>query len=465
MAFLLFLGFQDVFALPTFSRQTGKNCAICHLNIGELTPAGRQFKLMGYSDGQYVLPLSVIGVLSETRLHSTSSSADAQINLPKSGTVLPESSSVFISGKFYENFGGNIKWSLNAVNLTPLFNSQGVQNGTKVGSDAFLDASDVRYASSMSLGDKRVVMGVTLNNAPTVQDLWNSAPVHSYPYRSSGLLSAWGIGQFGPTTLIDGGLNSQVTGVGIYTMVNESLYAELAAYTGFSSSWSVVSPAGPLNTVSKSVNPYWRIAYNTVRGENSFMLGSFGMVTTLSNDANIVGSSGGKYTDAGFDFEYQHVTDVHSWSTQVSYIAEQVDWDSLAVINNNHDSSRSYLNTLKGKISYDYRRELGATAFSFYTDGSTDANYWAYNQNPNVVTGACNQNNSQLAFCSLNGSPRTSGYGIEFYYVPAPYVHVALQQTFYTNFLGGHTFVDNSSGNIRSAKDNNLTYLYAVFSY
>ncbi len=58
-----------------------------------------------------------------------------------------------------------------------------------------------------------------------------------------------------------------------------------------------------------------------------------------------------------------------------------------------------------------------------------------------------------------------SGYGFELYYVPIPNVHVALQQTFYKNFLGGSIFIDNSSGNVRTAKDNNLTYLYAVFSY
>lgn len=462
--FLLSFGIQNVFALPTFSRQTGKNCAACHLNVGELTPAGRQFKLMGYSSGDYVLPLSVIGVLSDAKIHSTASSADAQINLPKNGQVIPEAASAFIAGKFYEDSGGYIKWTINAANLTPLYSSQGIQNGTKVGSDVFLDASEIRYTGRLTLGDQKVVLGVTLNNAPAVQDLWSTSPVNSYPYRTSGLLSAWGIGQFGPTTLIDGGLNSQVTGVGVYTMVNESLYAELTAYTPFSSSWSAISLAGPLNRVSK-INPYWRLAYNPVQGADSFMLGTFGMVATLTNDANVPGSSGGKYTDIGFDLEYQHITDVHSWTTQMTYITEQVNWDSLAVVNNNHDYSRSHLNTLKAKISYDYQRQLGANIFSFYTTGSTDNNYWAFNQDPNVVTGACNQNNSQLAFCSANGSPRTNGYGFELYYVPASYVHVALQQTFYKNFLGGTTFIDNSSGNVRAAKDNNLTYLYVVFSY
>jgi hypothetical protein len=195
------------------------------------------------------------------------------------------------------------------------------------------------------------------------------------------------------------------------------------------------------------------------------MLGTFGMVTTLKNDPNISGSSGGKYTDIGFDFEYQHITDVHSWSTQMTYITEHVDWDSQAVANKNHDTNRSQLNTLKAKVTYDYKRRLGTNVFAFYTTGSTDNDYWAYNPDQSVVTGACNQNNSQLAFCSANGSPKTSGYGFELYYVPIPNVHVALQQTLYNNFLGSSTFIDNSSGNLRAAKDNNFTYLYVAFSY
>jgi len=462
---LLLFCIQDTYALPTFTRQTGKNCAACHLNFGELTPAGRQFKLMGYSAGNYVIPLSVMGVVSDTRIQNTDSSIDPAVTMPKNGSVIPEEGSVIVAGKFYGDLGGYVRLSLNAVNTTPLFGSQGVQTGTKVGGDTYLDASEIRFAGNHQMGAHKIVAGVTLNNAPTFQDLWKISPIDGYPNISSNLLSAWGIGQFGPTTMIDGNLNDQVAGAGVFAMVDESIYAELADYTRFSSPLPVISVAGPVNTFSTSVNPYWRLAYNHVRGADSFMLGTFGMITTLKRDRRIPGSSGAKYTDIGFDFEYQHITDVHSWSTRVTYIAEQVDWNPRAVVRGNHDMARSNLNTLKAQIGYNYKRQLGAQVFGFYTNGSTDNNYWAYNPDQAVVTGACNQNNSQLAFCSANGSPKTSGYGFEFYYEPIPNVHVALQQTFYNNFLGDSIFIDNSSGNVRAAKDNNLTYVYAVFSY
>ena len=458
--FLLFLGIQNIYALPTFSRQTGQRCTACHLNIGELTPAGREFKLMGYSAGDYVIPLSVVGVVSDTRIRDTSSSLDPNLYMPRNGSIIPEELSVAVAGKFYHDLGGYVRWTFNAANTTPLFGSQGVQAGSKVGGNSYLDASEIRYARKILLGGNKAVVGVTLNNAPTVQDLWKISPVNGYPFMSSNLLSAWGTGQFGPATMIDGGLNSQAAGVGVYTMLDDTLYAELAGYTRS----SAISVAGPDNTVSNSINPYWRLAYNSVQGARSFMLGTFGMISNLTGDQNVTGSSGGKYTDIGLDFEYQHITDEHSWSTRMTYIAEQVDWDAQAVANLNHDTNHGQLNTLKAKVSYDYKRQLGAHVFSFYTDGNTDNNYWTYNQN--VVGGACDQTgNSQLAFCSVNGSPKTSGYGFEFYYAPIPNVHIALQQTFYNNFMGGPTFVDNSSGNMRAARDNNLTYVYAVFSY
>ena len=55
------------------------------------------------------------------------------------------------------------------------------------------------------------IFGLTLNNNPTVSDLWNSTPAWGYPYTSSPLA---------PTpaaaTLIDGGLAQQVAGLGAY---------------------------------------------------------------------------------------------------------------------------------------------------------------------------------------------------------------------------------------------------------
>ena len=194
------------------------------------------------------------------------------------------------------------------------------------------------------------------------------------------------------------------------------------------------------------------------------MLGTFGMVTHLTRDPFVAGSASGKYTDIGLDAQYQYITDTHSLSAQATYINEQVEWGTRSV-GRSHDNPSGSLSTFKAKLTYDYARTYGSSVFYFKTNGSTDNLYWSYNQDPTVITGACNQTNSMLAYCSATGTPKTGGIGFELYYAPTPNVHIALQQTYYKAFLGGATFIDNSSGNSRSASDNNLTYVYVTYAH
>jgi len=454
----------DAHALPSFSEQTEQPCKTCHLNIGELTPAGRQFKLKGYAQGNRVTPFSLTATASVTKVKSTTSSADPSVTMPKNGKLIPEEVNLYVAGKLSDSVGGNLKWTASAANTNPLYGGTGVQTGSRVGNDFFLDASDVRFAKQDEVAAQSVIWGVTLNNAPASQDLWNTTPVHTFPYRSSSLLNAWGTGQFGPTTMMDGGLNSQTTGIGAYAMLNDTIYMELSNYFKSSPGSSALQLSGPVNTINSSANPYWRLAWNHINGNDSYMVGTFGMVTHLARDPFVTGSASGKYTDVGLDAQYQHITDTHSVSAQATYISEQVDWGNRSV-GRSHDASSGVLTTFKTKVTYDYARTYGSSIFYFKTNGSTDNLYWSYNPDPTVVTGACNQVSSMLAYCSATGTPKTNGIGFEFYYAPTPKVHIALQQTYYRNFLGGATFIDNSSGNSRSASDNNLTYLYVTYAH
>jgi hypothetical protein len=462
--FIGLIASESSYALPSFSEQTDQPCKLCHLNVGELTPSGRQFKLKGYTQGKRVSPFSITATASVTKVKSTASSADASITMPKNGKLIPEEANLYTAGKLSDHLGGNVKWTSSFANTTPTFGSSGVQTGTHTGHDFFLDASDVRFAKEDVIASQNVIWGVTVNNAPGAQDLWNTTPVHAFPYRSSSLLNAWGIGQFGPTSMIDGGLLSQTMGVGSYAMVNDEIYVELSNYIKVSPSSSALQLSGPINTINSNSNPYWRLAWNKVNGPDSYMVGTFGMVTNLARDPFVAGSASGRYTDQGLDVQYQHITDAHSVSAQATYIHEQVEWGTRSV-GRSHDAPSSRLSTFRTKLTYDYLRTYGSSIFYFRSNGSTDNLYWSYNQDSNVVTGACNQNTSLLAFCSSNGSPKTNGMGFELYYVPTPKVHVALQQTYYRSFLGGGTFIDNSSGGSRDARDNNLTYLYVTYMY
>ncbi|MDA8364135.1 MAG: hypothetical protein M0Z84_10055, partial [Gammaproteobacteria bacterium] len=46
---MLALSSQQALAVPSFARQTGLPCEVCHTVFPELTPFGRLFKLNGYT--------------------------------------------------------------------------------------------------------------------------------------------------------------------------------------------------------------------------------------------------------------------------------------------------------------------------------------------------------------------------------------------------------------------------------
>ena len=63
------------------------------------------------------------------------------------------------------------------------------------------DNLDLRVTSHESIGGSDVLVGMTLNNNPTVQDNWNTLPAWGFPYTNSDLSPAPATG-----TIIDGGI-------------------------------------------------------------------------------------------------------------------------------------------------------------------------------------------------------------------------------------------------------------------
>src|SRR6202022_777246 len=119
--------------------------------------------------------------------------------------------------------------------------------------------------------------GLSLNNNPTVQDLWNSTPAWSFPYIISALA---------PTpaahTLIAGTFSQLVLGATAYAMVDDHLYLEAGAYRGLSNRW--LRNAGLSADANPHVNglaPYWRVSWQVDKKQNYFSVGMFGLDTKL----------------------------------------------------------------------------------------------------------------------------------------------------------------------------------------
>lgn len=201
-------------AVPSYSRQTGMPCSTCHYAPPELTPFGRNFKLEGYtfttkaqvSDDKKdhnaalhlleAFPLSAILDTSFTTLKS-----------PQPGTQngnfqLPQSASLFLAGAWTDQIGSFVQVT---------YDSQ---------SDHFSwDNTDIRYAHHGSnLFGKSITYGITLNNNPTVEDLWNSTPAWGYPFVGSSAAPGPSAG-----ALINGGLAQDVAGVGGVRNVERTL--------------------------------------------------------------------------------------------------------------------------------------------------------------------------------------------------------------------------------------------------
>ena len=183
-------------AVPSFARQTGMACEACHTVFPELTHFGRTFKANGYvldnlkqvqgingkKDELLELsqtpPLSIMLQVSYTSLAKTlpDEANPALTGLAQSGTVaFPQQLSLFYAGKIAPHVGA-------FVQLT-----YGNDSGT-IG----IDNTDLRYADLVVLpSEQTLTYGITLNNNPTVQDLWNTTPAFGFPYAGSGCPVSW----------------------------------------------------------------------------------------------------------------------------------------------------------------------------------------------------------------------------------------------------------------------------------
>ena len=195
---LLMIFPKESMAIPSFARQTNLPCSSCHTIFPGLNSFGRFFKLNGYT---------LMGVKTIEVKDSTDTSEDVDVNLLKIPPVslmiqaaytyktkeqpgtqnnnvsLPQQLSIFFGGEITPHIGSFIQVT---------YDDQGAFG---------IDNIDLRYANQTELRFENLLYGVTLNNNPTVQDIWNSTPAWGFPYASSSVTAS-------PlaSTLIKGGL-------------------------------------------------------------------------------------------------------------------------------------------------------------------------------------------------------------------------------------------------------------------
>lgn len=423
---------QSGMAVPAFGRQTGMACMACHVNFPELTPFGRFFKLTGYTlSNNRTIPLSAMVQVSRT---SSRTVDQANFDFVRNDDLALQQASVFLAGRLIDHVGTFTQWTYDGI-----------------AHHAALDNTDIRAAWHMTENDIDFIYGVTVNNNPTVSDVWNSTPAFGFPFASSSVSVTPAA-----STLIDGGLAQQVAGLAAYAFWQRSIYAEFGLYRTADRAFSVFRTGQDINTPGgvarlNGANPYWRIAYNHEWGANSLMLGTFGILADRFPDNTLPGTPTDRFSDYALDAQYQYLTLPHAFTAQAAWIYEKQNWRASFPSGGigagpTPTNPTDHLTTFKAKASYMYQRQYGGTLAYFSTTGNAAPGLYA----PAPVTG------------SANGYPDSRGLIFELDYLPHPQVKLALQYTWFLKFNGAHT---NYDGNGRNAMDNNTLYLLAWFAF
>ena len=350
-------------AVPSYARQTGQPCATCHTAFPELTPYGRQFKLMGYTAGgnrcddgraksdETQVPLAIMNFPA---IFTHVNSKNATGGLPNDATAVGQSS-VFVAGQLYCDVGAFAQITYDGPNGA-----------------VHWDNMDFRYAKSGVISGTNVVYGITVNNNPTVQDVWNTAPAWSYPYITSTFAA-------GPSAtnqpMIFGKWGGQVGSIGGYLWIDRSIYLEFSGYGDLPSrlqtDWAVTA-AG--NDRFANLAPYWRLAYEKTWDKNSLMFGTFGMFADVQPTAGgtVPAFAGTDPTlDIGLDAQYQWITAEHAVTLKGSYVWEKRK-NNVSFPNILAGNAVDELNQINISGAYVYDRTYSFSAGYFNTWGNAD---------------------------------------------------------------------------------------------
>ncbi|HLJ01611.1 MAG TPA: cytochrome C [Bradyrhizobium sp.] len=476
---------SPVQALPSFARQTGQPCGTCHTDFPALTPYGRRFKLLGYTTGggefrttpfssqiardaraeyekmmgyvktlpqgssakpeedkEWVPPVSMMAIVGYTHTQADLTGTDPY---SANNNVVLSPFSAFWGGAITDHVGAFAQVTYNAVPPGGF--------GDPFGHTWTWDNTDVRYANTAHFGPLDLIYGITANNNPTVQDVWNTTPAWSFPYAVSTIL-----GPQGHPTTIEGTFAAHVGGVGAYTFINDLLYLEFTGYKtlGFSQQNAVgTDPFGAPGLLG-GVTPYWRVALEPHWGRNTLMIGAFGaqfnvhpwVDTSFATFSTVTFPQSDTFTDYGFDAQYQYQGDNWWLTLRGSYIREFQRLDA-SFFSGASSNPTDQLNSMKLQASFAYGADnrVVFTGQYFNQWGTADLNL--YGTDP--LTG-------------LASTPNTNGWMAEIAYIPFGASKMAGWPWFNARIGLQYTYYNKLNGTTVGAHDNNTLFLHAWFA-
>ncbi|MBL6937120.1 MAG: cytochrome C [Alphaproteobacteria bacterium] len=415
-------------AVPAFAEQTGQPCSACHVGAfgPQLTPFGRAFKLGGYTmraGDQFTNPVSAMAIMSFLNTAKDQAAPPApHYGVNNNATI--DQISLFIAGGIDDTFGGFSQFTYDGV-----------------GRAFSWDNLDLRAVTSGTWLNVPVQAGLSLNNAPGMQDVWNTIPAWGFPYTKSNLAPAPA-----EATIFDGRLAQHVLGFTAYADWDSHVYTEASFY--WSPGRHFLSTLGSGEGVGRitDVAPYLRVAWHDDRGDDNYEIGAFFFRPDLYPGGDPTTGTSDLYTDLGVDASYQYTGDNSSiYGANLRYTYEHQHLAATTILGGATNLNDN-LNELNVDASYYWQNEIGGTVGFFDSWGTSDP----------LLYGA-----------SATGKPDSAGFivqvdgtafGRDMEILDGRFnVRLGLQYTAYTRFDGGTTNYDGAGTN---ASDNNTLRVF-----
>jgi hypothetical protein len=427
----------NAYALPSYARQTGQKCAACHIggNWPQLTPWGRFFKLAGYTPGKsmadkegfHYVPL---GVLGQVGLVWAAQPNDSQGNPVVTQNGLPEA------------YGFTAELGTKITDWAGVFAEYGVSN-TFPGWKGATGPIDIRATHFFHPGDSELLVGIDSNNDPSVQDVWNTTPAWSFPFYGAPQAP----GAPGGTMLSS--LGQQTGSIGVYALLNREFYVELSMYRVGNDFFRFMNGGTSYATGAqylKGFNPYWRAYWTKEYGPNVWMVGTFGMHSSIYPDSGSPSGPTDVFADTGFDTQYQHLDDTRKFTLRASYTYEKQSWNASYPLGNVSNPIDNF-KTLNVNAAYTIGDGWTFTGGYIFGNGSADsALYPVSDPNGNL----------------LSAKPNTTGYTLEIDRTLTQNVLATIQYAGFTKFNG---LTSNIDGIGRKPGDNNTLWMTLFFAF
>jgi hypothetical protein len=417
--------------IPSFSRQTGLRCNQCHTTFPYLTQFGRRFKVNGYTltglrlieagAAGAALKMDLISPVSATLQAAVTRIAKAPAGSANDVVEFPQQVSLFLGEAITPAVGAFLEFTYRAA----------------AGRFA-VGEMDIRYAGRTSLAAREVIYGLSLNNDPTVQDLWHSTPVWSFPFTASPVA---------PTpraaTVLDGALAQRVAGLGAYALWDNHLYGEASFYRSAPQGGPHPPSAAAERTI-RGVAPYWRVALQHGWRNQSVALGLYGMIARLY-PSGVTGATD-RYADLALDAQYERRLGGGSVASHATWSRERQALDASFASHGSANRTNT-LRTFRADASYYAAGRLGVTLAYRATTGDRDPGLYPPDS---PVDG------------SRTGRPDSNSLIGEVDFLPWLNTRFTLQYVLYTRFNGAG---GDYSGFGRNAADNNTLYGVVWFAW